>query len=75
MSGVLREMVSGAFLVSDQDFGAGFRVKAGGVEGIVESVDIRKSRIRDASGNLHVLPNSQVEPHEWIVYDRQANKH
>jgi small-conductance mechanosensitive channel len=75
MSGVLRELVAGAFLVSDQDFGAGFRVKAGGIEGIIESVDIRKSRIRDSSGNLHILPNSQVEPNEWIVYERQAEKH
>jgi small-conductance mechanosensitive channel len=70
MSGVLKELVSGAFLVTDRDFGAGYRVKAGGVEGIVESVDIRKSRIRDVTGNLHVVPNSNVEPAEWIVYDR-----
>jgi moderate conductance mechanosensitive channel len=70
MSGVLRELVAGSFLVTDKDFGAGFKVKAGGVEGIVESVDIRKSRIRDSTGNLHVIPNSDVEPNEWIVYDR-----
>ncbi|MDH2899643.1 MAG: mechanosensitive ion channel [archaeon] len=74
-SGVLKELVSGAFLVTDQDFGAGFRVKAGGIEGVVESVDIRKSRIRDSSGNLHILPNSVVEPNEWTVYERQNEKH
>jgi moderate conductance mechanosensitive channel len=70
LSGVLKELVSGAFLVTDKDFGAGYRVRAGGVEGIIESVDIRKSRIRDVTGNLHVVPNSNVEPSEWIVYDR-----
>jgi small-conductance mechanosensitive channel len=74
VSGVLRELVSGAFLVTDKDFGAGFRVRAGGVEGIVEAVDIRKSRIRDLSGNLHVIPNSSVEPNEWIVYSRDASQ-
>jgi small-conductance mechanosensitive channel len=73
-SGVLKELVSGAFLVTDHDFGAGFRVKAGGVEGVVESVDIRKSRIRDSSGNLHVLPNSVVEPNEWTVYERESER-
>lgn len=71
MSGVLRELVAGAFLVTDKDFGAGLQVKAGGVEGVVESVDIRKSRIRNSTGNLHIVPNSEVEPHEWIVYGRQ----
>jgi moderate conductance mechanosensitive channel len=74
MSGVLKELVSGAFLVTDKDFGAGCRVKAGGVEGVIESVDIRKSRVRDATGNLHVLPNSIVEPNEWIVYERPNDR-
>jgi small-conductance mechanosensitive channel len=74
MSGVLRELVSGAFLVSDKDFGAGLRVRAGGVDGVVEAVDIRKSRIRDMSGNLHVVPNSVVEPNEWIVYSRGTSE-
>jgi moderate conductance mechanosensitive channel len=72
MRNVLRELVAGAFLVTDKDYGAGFRVKAGGVEGIVESVDIRKSRIRDVTGNLHIIPNSNVEPFEWIIYDRPS---
>lgn len=70
MSGVLKELVSGAFLVTDKDYGAGYKVRAGGVEGTVESVDIRKSRIRDESGVLHVVPNSLIEPSEWTVYGR-----
>jgi small-conductance mechanosensitive channel len=73
-SGVLKELVSGAFLVTDQDYGAGFRVKAGGVEGVVESVDIRKSRIRDSNGNLHIIPNSVVEPNEWTVFERRQSE-
>ncbi len=70
MSGILKDLVSGAFLVTDKDFGAGFKVKAGGVEGTVVSVDIRKTRIVDKDGVLHVIPNAAIEPAEWLVYQR-----
>ena len=74
LSGVLKELVAGAFLVTDKDYGAGFTVRAGGIEGIIESVDIRKSRIRDGNGLLHVVPNSLVEPAEWIVLEKKNEK-
>ena len=45
----------------DKDFEDGYRVRAGLVEGVMESVDIRKSRIRLAIGNLHLLPNTLLE--------------
>ncbi|MEM2904382.1 MAG: mechanosensitive ion channel [Candidatus Bathyarchaeia archaeon] len=70
MSGVLKDLVSGAFLVTDKDFGVGFKVKAGGVEGTVVGVDIRKTRILDKDGVLHVIPNAVIEPAEWLVYQR-----
>ena len=74
MSGVLKDLVSGAFLVTDKDFGTGFRVKAAGVEGTVASVDIRKTRILDKEGILHVIPNAVIEPAEWLVYQRPEKK-
>gem|GEM_PF-1191427 len=67
LSGVLKELVSGAFLAADKDYRAGLRVRVAGVEGVVESIDIRKSRIRDDNGVLHVIPNSAVEPSEWAI--------
>jgi small-conductance mechanosensitive channel len=74
MSGILKDLVSGAFLVTDKDFGEGFRVKAGGVEGTVVNVDIRKTRIVDKDGVLHVIPNATIEPAEWIVFERPEKK-
>jgi len=74
MSGILKDLVAGAFLVTDKDFGVGFRVKAGGVEGTVIAVDVRKSRIVDKDGVLHVIPNAVIEPAEWLVYERPEKK-
>jgi len=74
MSGILKDLVSGAFLVTDKDFGVGFKVKAAGVEGTVVDVDVRKTRIVDKDGVLHVIPNASIEPAEWLVYSRPEQK-
>jgi len=68
MSGILKDLVSGAFLVTDKDFGVGFKVKAAGVEGTVVDVDVRKTRILDDNGVLHIIPNATIEPAEWLVF-------
>jgi len=74
MSGILKDLVAGAFLVTDKDFGKGFKVKAGGIEGKVVDIDVRKSRIVDKDGVLHVIPNAVIEPAEWLVYERPEKK-
>lgn len=67
LSGVLKELVSGAFLAADKDYRVGILVRIAGVEGVVESIDIRKTRIRDEKGLLHIIPNSTIEPSEWTI--------
>mgnify|MGYP001057904296 FL=1 len=74
MSGILKDLVAGAFLVTDKDFGVGFKVKAGGVEGTIVDVDVKKTRIVDNNGVLHVIPNATIEPAEWLVYQRPEKK-
>ena len=74
MSGILKDLVSGAFLVTDKDFGVGFKVKTAGVEGTVVDVDVRKTRIVDNNGVLHIIPNASIEPAEWLVYSRPEKK-
>jgi len=74
MSGILKDLVSGAFLVTDKDFGVGFKVKAAGVEGTVVDVDVRKTRIIDSNNVLHIIPNATIEPAEWLVYQKAEKK-
>ncbi len=68
MSEILKDLVSGAFLVADKDFGVGLKVKAAGVEGTVVDVDVRKTRIIDANGVLHIILNATIESAEWLVF-------
>lgn len=66
---LVADLISGFFLASDKNFKTGDLVICGEdkTEGVIESMDARKTRIRDKSGKLHVIPNSVIEKKEWIV--------
>jgi len=76
MGGLISDVVSGFFLAGDKDFNIGDKVSVGEkpIEGIIESVDIRKSRVRDDDGFLHVIPNSLVEKKEWVVIEKTKDQ-
>ncbi len=68
-STLVSDILAGVFLAQDTDFDVGDEVKAGENQttGIVESMDMRRTRIRDKDGYLHVIPNSIIERKEWVV--------
>lgn len=68
VSALAGDITSGAFLAKDKDFECGTRIKAGEVEGEIEKIDMRKTRIRDKDGNLHIIPNSKVDNLGWQVF-------
>lgn len=72
LNSVAQDLLAGIFLLSDEKFVVGTRVLAGGVEGVVEELTIRKTRIRDASGKLHTIPNRNVDSATYIIFDREA---
>lgn len=69
-SGNLGDIIAGIFLASDPDFGNGFTIKSGDVQGVIEHIDLRKTRIRASDGKLHVVPNKKIENEVWIVENR-----
>jgi small-conductance mechanosensitive channel len=71
-SGNLGDIIAGVFLASDPDFGIGFVIKSGEIEGVIERIDLRKTRIRAEDGKLHIVPNKMVESTVWIVEKRPA---
>lgn len=60
-SSIVGDLFSGVSLIADDDFQLGSRVTAAGVTGVVESIDMRKTRIRDDKGNLFVIPNKAID--------------
>ena len=68
-STLVSDIIAGIFLARDVDFDVGDEVIAGETptRGVVESMDARRTRIRDQDGVLHVIPNSVVERKEWVL--------
>lgn len=70
---LLSDLVAGIFLARDADFNVGDEIMAGEnqVQGVIESMDVRRVRLRDEKGLLHILPNSIVERKEWVVIKKR----
>ncbi|HDN79601.1 MAG TPA: mechanosensitive ion channel [Chloroflexi bacterium] len=74
ISGTTSDVMAGIFLATDPDFKVGYTVKAAGVEGVIQSLDLRKTRILGKDGKLYVIPNRSVESATWTVEARGAEE-
>jgi len=73
------DLFAGIHLARDKDFGVGTKVRIRVsdkriIEGEVVEMDTKKTRIKDADGYLHVLPNSLIDHNEWIMLERHQPK-
>lgn len=57
---LVKDIVTGIFIIVDDTYRVGDWIIAGGVEGTVETLGIRQTQIRDYDGSLHTIPNSQI---------------
>ncbi len=75
ISSTVSDLMAGLQLANDKDFKVGYKVKAGDQKtvGIIREMDIKKTRIEDDSGHLHVIPNSDIEKNEWVVLYRHVH--
>ena len=57
---LVKDIVSGFFIISDNEFNVGDRVKIANYEGEVDKITLRTTILRDEKGNLIYIPNSQI---------------
>lgn len=57
---ILKNFVAGLYLLAEQPFLPGDRIRVSGEEGIVERVDIRTTQIRNERAEHVLVPNSKV---------------
>jgi small-conductance mechanosensitive channel len=58
---LITDVVSGFFILFENQYLVGDFVQIGDATGKVEAVSIRLTQIRDESGKLHIVPNGQVK--------------
>lgn len=57
---IVRDMLNGILILLEDQFNVGETIKIAGVSGVVESMTLRKTTLRDGDGTLYVIPNSQI---------------
>ena len=58
---LVKDMITGAFIVLEQQFNVGDVVKIRDYAGVVESMGVRTLTLRDMEGMAHIIPNGNVE--------------
>ncbi len=57
---IVKDCLNGVLILIEDQYNVGDKVKIAGVGGIVESLSLRKTLVRDGDGTLYVIPNSQI---------------
>jgi moderate conductance mechanosensitive channel len=57
---LVRDLISGLFIVFEDQFGVGDSVDLGQVSGVVESVGLRVTQVRDLEGTLWFVRNGEI---------------
>ena len=57
---LVKDIINGFFVLFEDQYGVGDHVTIGQFSGIVESIGIRTTVLRDFTGDLHLIPNGSV---------------
>lgn len=57
---LVKDVISGIFIVFEDQYGVGDTVNLDGVVGVIEAVDLRVTRVRDSEGTLWYLRNGEI---------------
>lgn len=84
---LVKDMISGLFVLIENQYTIGDIVEIGGISGTVESITLRKTTVRDLYGTIYHIPNGEVrtvanKSRDWsralvevgITYDADVDK-
>ncbi len=58
---LVKDFISGFFIILEDQFHVGDTIKVASFEGVVKSISIRTTVIKDSDGNLIFIPNSKID--------------
>lgn len=58
---ILSDVISGLFILLENQYQIGDRVQILGIEGVVIEFNLRRTILKDDNGFLHSIPNSQIK--------------
>ncbi|HNQ78287.1 MAG TPA: mechanosensitive ion channel family protein [Acidobacteriota bacterium] len=57
---LVKDMISGFFIVSEDQYRVGEFIKIDSFEGTVECISLRTTKIRAFGGQIHIIPNGEI---------------
>lgn len=66
---LVKDVITGLFILAEDQFSVGDVVRVSDKAGLVEAITIRTIRLRDLSGNVHMIPFSSVNTVENMTKD------
>ena len=58
---LVKDVISGAFILLEGQYGIGDVVRIGTTAGLVEKITLRTTILRDVEGVVHIIPNGQID--------------
>ncbi len=58
---LVKDVISGFFIIFENQYRIGDVIEVAGVSGLVESVSLRKTVLRDLQGRVHTIPNGEIK--------------
>lgn len=58
---LVKDIISGFFILSENQFAVGDVIEAGGKSGVVEKMTLRVVVLRDLEGRMHIIPNGEIK--------------
>lgn len=58
---LVKDVITGFFILLEDQFGIGDIVKIGNFSGTVEDMNLRTTILRDLSGSVHIIPNGEIK--------------
>lgn len=84
---LVKDFISGMFMIAEDQYGVGDIVDVGEASGVVESITLRTTKLRDVFGTLWHVPNGEIrrvgnKSQEWarlildvgVAYDTDIDK-
>jgi moderate conductance mechanosensitive channel len=57
---LVRDIISGFFIIFEDQFSVGDYIRTGNFEGTVEEIGLRTTKIKNWTGEIHILPNGSI---------------
>jgi small conductance mechanosensitive channel len=68
---LIKDVISGFFIVFENQFEVGDVITIDNLNGTVEHIELRVTRIRNANGDLYIIPNGEIKK---IINHSKGNK-